>query len=51
MDITFALSFLFFSFFFFKPKHLIITMAITTISGGPSQKLELGQIAMYRYET
>ena len=29
MDITFALSFLFFSFLFPKPKHLI-TMAITT---------------------
>ena len=31
MDITFALSFLFFSFFFSKPEHLIITMAVTTI--------------------
>ena len=27
IDITFALSFLFFSFFFSKSKHLIITMA------------------------
>ena len=31
MDITFALSFLFFSFFYSMPKHLIITLAITTI--------------------